>query len=142
MHHASPSEKTCWIKKKPFSDEKGAIEFLKKWITNIEKDREAIEQNPADYREKYHDSFLKTQALIGDTVNLFAQQGVGLDDIRVRLGFEIFSYVYADDPGIVSEFLEQYTRRNIVICHAIADISLSSCVLTYGDICLQTKTLA
>ncbi|HOK80446.1 MAG TPA: uroporphyrinogen decarboxylase family protein [bacterium] len=141
VHHASPSEKTWWIKKKPFSDEKGAIEFLKKWIVNIKKDREAIEQNPVDYRKEYHDSFLKTQALIGDTVNLFAQHGVGIDDIRVRLGFEIFSYVYADDPGIVSEFLEEYTRRNIVICHAVADVSLSPCVLTYGDIACKQKLL-
>ncbi|HOJ31091.1 MAG TPA: uroporphyrinogen decarboxylase family protein [bacterium] len=141
IRHSSPSEKTTWIKKKPFLDEKGAIEFLKRWVSDIKKDRKAIEHNPSEYREKYHDGFLKTQALIGDTVNLFAQQGVGLDDIRVQMGFELFSYVYADDPGIISECLEECTKRNITICHAIADVKLSPCVLTYGDIACKQRLL-
>lgn len=141
VFHLSPLEKTSWIKKRPFSDEKGAIEFVKKWIQKIKEDTKSIELRPNEYRENYHKNFLRVQSAIGDTVNLFAQHGVGLDDIRIRLGFEIFSYVYADQPGLISEFLEEYTKRNIVICHAIADIKLSPCVLTYGDIACKQKLL-
>jgi len=141
VHHISPIEKTSWIKKRPFNDEKGAIEFLGKWIKNIKEDTEQISRNSSEYRRKYHNYFLKIQSEIGETVNLLAQHGVGLDDIRVRLGFEIFSFVYADEPGIVSEFLEEYTKRNIAICHAIADIKLSPCVLTYGDIACKNRLL-
>lgn len=141
VYHSSPVEKTTWIKKRPFHDEKGAIEFLKKWIIRIRQDRKAIEQNPFEYRKQYHDNFLKIQSLIGDTVNLLAQHGTGLDEIRNTLGFEIFSYVYCDAPGIISECLEEYTKRNITICHAIADIKLSPCVLTYGDIACKQKLL-
>ncbi|MCM8758532.1 MAG: hypothetical protein NC906_02000, partial [Candidatus Omnitrophica bacterium] len=141
VHHASPSEKTWWIKRKPFSEEKGAIEFLKKWILRIKEDAKSIELNPQAYRENYHKEFLKTQAAIGDTVNLLAQHGTGLDEIRVRLGFELFSFIVADQPGIVSEFLEEFTKRNVIICHVIADKKLSPCVLTYGDIACKNRLL-
>jgi len=141
VYHSSPMEKTTWVKKRPFNDEKGAIEFLKKWIMKVKKDRETIEKNPSEYRKKYHENFLKIQAVIGETVNLLAQHGTGLDEIRNILGLEIFSFVYCDDPGIISEFLQEYTERNITICHAVADKKLSPCVLTYGDIACKEKLL-
>ncbi len=99
VHHASPIEKTWWIKKKPFSDEKGAIEFLKKWISRIREDAKSIELNPRSYRENYHREFLKIQAAIGDTVNLLAQHGTGLDEVRVRLGFELFFFCLCRPAG-------------------------------------------
>ncbi|MCX7706328.1 MAG: hypothetical protein N2115_08790 [bacterium] len=141
IHHSSPVEKTSWIKKKPFSDEKGAAEFLKKWIQKINDFTQQINSHPSEYRKSYHENFLKTQSLIGDTVKLFAQHGTGLDDVRVRLGFELFTFVYADQPGLVSEFLEEYTKMNVIICHAIADKRLSPCVLTYGDIACKNRLL-
>jgi len=141
VRHVSVREKTTWIKKRPFNDENGAIEFLKKWIKKIKEQTEAVEQNPSAYRDEYHKNFLKVQNAIGDTVNLLAQHGTGLDEVRVTIGFELFSFVYADQPDIISEFLEEYTKMNIAICHAIADIKLSPCVLTYGDIACKERLL-
>ena len=74
-------------------------------------------------------------------MNLLAQHGLGLDDVRHRLGLELFSYIEADEPGVISEALEAMTERNIAECHAIADASLSPVVLTYGDIAYKNRLI-
>ena len=139
--HSSPFEKTSWIVTRPFQDERGAIEFLKKWILKVGKDAKQIAAAPDEHRRKHHRAFLETQSLIGDTVALLAQHGTGLDDVRHLLGFESFAYVEADDPGLISEALEAVTSRNIADCHAIADRSLSPAVLTYSDIACKHRLL-
>ena len=74
-------------------------------------------------------------------MNLLAQHSVGLDEVRHRLGLELFAYVEADEPGLIAEFLEAFTEQNIAICHAIADLKLSPAVLTYGDIACKGRLL-
>jgi hypothetical protein len=141
VHHISPHEKTSWIAKRPFEDEEGAAEFVKNWIARTVADTKKITADPKTYRENCHHSFLETQAAIGDTVNLLAQHGVGLDDIRSRLGWEFFSYLQADQSELISEFLEAATQNHIAACHAIADRNLSPAVLTYGDIAYKNRLL-
>jgi hypothetical protein len=141
VHRHSPFEKTSWIVKRPFRDERGAITFLKKWVLKVEADAKNIAANPRAHREKHHRAFLETQSMIGDTVNLLAQHGVGLDDIRHQLGLELFTYVWSEDPGIISEALEALTARNIAECHAIADATLSPVVLTFGDIAYKHRLI-
>ena len=139
-HHA-PFEKTMWIVQRPFNDEKGAVDFLKKWIAKTRKATRKIVSDPGAHRETYHRGFLEIQSRIGDTVNLLAQQGLGLDDVRHYLGLELFSYVEADSPGLISEALEVMTERSITECHAVADPSLSPAVLTYGDIAYKQRLI-
>ena len=141
VRRQAPYEKTSWIVTRPFDDEKGAAEFLKKWITQVQEGGKRIAADPAACREAHRRSFLATQSLIGDTVNLLAQHGLGLDDFRHSVGFELFSYLAADEPGLISEALEANTVRNIAECHAIADASLSPVVLTYGDIACKERLL-
>ena len=140
VHHAL-FEKTSWIVKRPFRDECGAIDFLKKWIARVRRDAKRIADAPGEHRQRYHRAFLQKQSLIGDTVNLLAEHGTGLDDIRHLLGLELFSYIEADDPGLISEALEVITERNVAECHAIADRSLSPAVLTYGDIACKQRLM-
>jgi hypothetical protein len=85
------------IVRRPFDDEAGAVDMLKAWIPQVENERRSVESNPGGCREAYHRGFLDTQALIGDTVNLLAQQGTGLDSINHRLGLELFSYIMIDE---------------------------------------------
>jgi hypothetical protein len=141
VHHESPMEKTSWIAKRPFDDEAGAIEFVKKWTLKEQESARWVAAHPAEVREKYHREFLETQATIGDTVNLLAVQGVGLDDVRHRLGLELFAYVEADEPGLIAEFMEACTAGNIATVHAIADRKLSPAVLTFGDIACKGRLL-
>ncbi|MEW6751404.1 MAG: uroporphyrinogen decarboxylase family protein [Candidatus Latescibacterota bacterium] len=141
VYHHAPFEKTVWILRRPFADVHGAAAFLKRWILRVRQQEQAISANPQAHRERYHQSFLHTQAHLGDTVNLLAQHGLGLDDVRHLLGMELFCYVDADEPGLISEALEAVTRRNIAECHAVADPSLSPAVLTYGDIACKERLL-
>jgi hypothetical protein len=139
--HTSPAEKTSWVARRPFDDEKGAIEFLKKWTADQRRSAKAIAGNPAGHRERYHRNFLRTQSFLGETVNLLAVHGVGLDDVRHRLGMELFAYVQAEDGGAISEAMEATTECNIAECHAVADLELSPAVLTYGDIACKERLL-
>ena len=141
VHHHAPFEKTVWIARRPFEDERGAADFLKAWIVRVRQQTKEIDAAPRSHRERYHREFVATQARIGDTVNLLAQHGIGIDDIRHRLGLELFSFVYADEPGLISEALEVATERNLAECHAVADASLSPVVLTYGDIACKARLL-
>jgi len=139
--HSSPYEKTSWIVKRPFCDEKGAIDFVKKLIDKYNKQIKEIKEDRKGYRENYHKEFLKIQSLIGETVYVIAHQGTGLDTIRNYLGLEFFSYLYADYPELISEFLEIYTDLEILICETIADKNLSPVVFTYGDIAYKNKLI-
>jgi hypothetical protein len=141
VYHHAPFEKTSWIVRRPFDDERGASEFLKAWIAQVQGQTKEITAHPQAHREQYHRAFRHTQSLIGDTVNLLTQHGIGLDDVRHLLGLELFAYVYADDPGLISEALEAMTERNVAECHAIADVALSPAVLTYGDIAYKQRLL-
>lgn len=141
VHHHSPFQKTSWIVRRPFEDETGAATFLKAWIVQTREQTKEINATPRSYRERYHRTFAETQAQIGDTVNLLAQHGIGLDDIRHLLGFELFSYICADNPGLISEALDAVTERNVAECHAVADAALSPVVLTYGDIACKQRLL-
>jgi len=64
-----------------------------------------------------------------------------LDEVRRALGFELFAYLQADDPGLLSDALEATTDRNVAECHVIADPELSPVVLTYGDIACKQRLL-
>ena len=141
VNHQMPYEKTTWIVRRPFDDEKGAIDFLKRWISDQRTRTKEIEDNPFARRERFRRHFLEIQGRIGDTVNLLTQHGVGLDSVRHLLGFELFVYVQVDQPGLISEALEAKTAHNIAECHAIADVELSPVVMTYSDIAYKNRLL-
>ncbi|MHB9023003.1 MAG: uroporphyrinogen decarboxylase family protein [Armatimonadota bacterium] len=141
VHHYSPQEKTSWIARRSFEDEEGGVKYLKAYTAKMWEKAEKITRSSSEYRERYHRGFQETQALIGDTVNLLAQQGTGLDEIRHRLGFEIYAYLEIDEPGLISEALEATTACHIAECHVIADSTLSPAVLTYGDIACKGRLL-
>jgi len=141
VRRQSTFEKTTWIVGRPFHDETGAAEFLKRWITWVQEQTKAIESNPKAHREIFHRTFLEIQANLGDTVNLLTEHGLGLDDVRHMLGIELFTYLWADDSGLISEALEAVTLWHIAECHAIADVALSPAVLTYGDIAYKHRLI-
>jgi len=139
--HEDAREKTTWIVRRPFDDVAGAAEHVKQLAAAWTEEAKKVEADPRERREQHHRGFADVQARIGDTVHLLAQMGVGLDDVRHRVGFELFAWLDADQPGLISECLEAHTRLNVAVTHAIADAALSPAVLTYGDIACKERLL-
>lgn len=142
VRRSDPHEKTSWIAHKPFDDEAGAIVYLEKYLDALRNDLKAKQNSdPVAARDAHHRQFMAIQSRIGDTVNLLGNWGTGLDEIRERLGIEMFAYVDADQPGLVSEILETSTRIRVDRIHVVADRQLSPCVLTFGDIACKGRLL-
>jgi len=57
------------------------------------------------------------------------------------MGIESFCYLWADDPGLISEYLELVTEQEVAVIHAIAAPELSPWALTFGDIAMKAKLL-
>jgi hypothetical protein len=127
---------TSWIEERPFRDLEGLTEFVK---ADIEQ-RNAWQPDAA-FVEAWRKSFLQLQAWCGDTVISHGETGVGIDYCFHTAGWELFSYLLADDPGLISEWLEAVTAEQIRKIHAIADRRLSPFALPYGDIAYKQKLL-
>jgi hypothetical protein len=118
------------LRHRPFHDVRGAVEWLRRYADRLHADMDLKK-----IRRDFLDDFQKQRDYIGDdTVILHRESGTGLDDIRHRLGLELFSYIAEDEPDLISEYLKLSTAREVRIIHAIADARLSPCALTYGDI--------
>lgn len=126
--------------KRPFDDVRGAAEWLEKKLLRMERTYET-EDVKAQGR-MFTERFRQIQEYIGDdTVVLLRQSGTGLDDVRYRLGLELFSYISVDHPELITRYIELYTRAEIRMIHEVADCALSPCALTYGDIAMKGTLL-
>lgn len=124
------------IRKRPFNNVEGAVEWLKKINGNMEK---AVRNfDPGKAKAAFLEKFNMIKKYIGDdTVVIHRESGTGLDWIRNLLGLELFSYMSVDEPEHISEYLELYTEQEVKTIHAIADRKLSPCALTFGDIAFK-----
>ncbi|MHB1000629.1 MAG: uroporphyrinogen decarboxylase family protein [Armatimonadota bacterium] len=127
---------TGWIEKRPFDDTDGAL----KWLEQDMETRNSIHPGEAE-REQFRRHFLHLQSLCGDTVIMHECTGVGIESVYHLLGWDLFSYVLADYPDIVSAWLESYTSHQIRLIHVIADYKLSPVALPYGDIAYKGATI-
>ncbi|MGQ9611124.1 MAG: uroporphyrinogen decarboxylase family protein [bacterium] len=125
----------------PIKTYESAIEWVKNQILVMSKWRENI--NLRETAENTRRFFEKLYSWMDEdhVVCCLRQSGVGLDDIRGTLGIEFFSYLDADNPELISEYLELYTQREVAIIHAIADPEISPFALTYGDIAMKAKLI-
>jgi len=126
---------TSWIEEKPFKDEEGAREWIKASIKRLK------ERDVKEIAIQYLSRFNKILSYVKDTVVIHAETGTGLDELRWALGIELFSYLSVDDPGVISEYLDAYTDRQVKFIHSIADRNLSPCALPYGDIAAKERLL-
>lgn len=125
----------------PFASYAAAVAWLKaqnsalsKWRTNTD-----LKEEAANTRR----GFERLYGWMGEdhVICCLRQSGVGLDDIRARIGLEFFSYICADEPGLVTEYMELATEREVAIIHANADPHISPWALTYGDIAMKGTLL-
>ncbi len=127
------------IIKRPFDDEDGAKTWIANAIDKMKKQRKNI--NLKQYAKDHKKRFLEIQVYIGDDTVVLEECETGLDEVRANLGFELFSYVLADEPGLISEYIEVYTEHTVSKIHAIADPKLSPCAMTAGDIAMKGRLM-
>jgi uroporphyrinogen decarboxylase len=77
----------------------------------------------------------------GDPTVLILESGVGLTEMYWAAGLERFSYLLADAPHLVEEWLEARNQAELRRVAAIADPELLPIVLTYDDIAYKTGPL-
>ena len=125
----------------PFASYDDSVEWLRaqnralgKWRDSIDLAREAVNARLG---------FDQLNGWMGEdhVVCCLRQSGIGLDSVRADMGIEFFSYACADEPELVTEFLELSTEAEVAIIHAIADPELSPWALTFGDIAMKDTLL-
>ncbi len=127
---------TSWIEHRSFDTMDAFVEWVKRSI----KFRNAWKPD-RNYTDAFRKEFKRRQALCGDTVILHTESGVGLDWAFHIAGWEFFSYLMADHPDLLSEWLEAVFQQEIRRVEAIADYALSPVCLTYSDIAYKDALL-
>jgi len=127
---------TSWIEKRPFNNLKEAEDFIKKLIELIKKSDRLSHWNyfgEAGYDKTSLEDFKNIKKLVGDTV-VFLSESVMLTTLYGMLGIDNFSLLYVENPGLISECLEELTNHEIERIKLIVDPSLSPLALPADDI--------
>jgi hypothetical protein len=132
---------TTWLMERPFNDVDGALEYVRRNIDEI------YDRKPGDMwtfagranvwgdaARSPREQFLDLQNRVGENTVLFPfESPQGLDTAHIRLGLELFSYAYAEDPELISRWLEALNWNEIQRVHECADATLSPVALVYAD---------
>jgi hypothetical protein len=140
---------TTWLVERPFRDVGGALEYVRRNIEEIRGRKWGEMWSFAgranvwgEASESPREQFLKLQEKVGENTVLFpAESPVGLDTAYLRLGLELFSYAYAEDPELVSEWLEALNWCEVERVHETADAALSPVALVYADQADKNQTM-
>ncbi len=119
---------TSWHISRPFAEEKGACEWLRRRTKDI---REAP-FDPAVAREDYRGQMLEWQSRIGETV-ILNFSCTGFCNVYDSMGLEIFTFFQLDYPDVLEEYMRISTEREVRRVHAVADRALSPVVLIPED---------
>jgi len=82
----------------------------------------------------YREDFLKKQNWAGKTMLMHTGSPASLDDCYMMLGMEIFSYMIADDYGLLKEWFDELSKHEIERVNRNADYKLSPLACVYCDI--------
>lgn len=140
---------TTWLVERPFRDVQGLLEYIRR---NID---ELYGRRPGDMwtfagkgnvwgesNQSPREQFLRLQEKVGENTVLFPNESpVGLDTAHIRAGLTLFSYAYAEDPELVSAWLEALNWAEIQRVHETADAELSPVALVYADQADKKQTL-
>ncbi|MBN1554547.1 MAG: hypothetical protein JXA11_07360 [Phycisphaerae bacterium] len=119
---------TGWHVSRPFTDEKGARE----WLRNRTKEIREAPFDPAAVREDYRRQMFDWQRRIGETV-ILNFSCTGFCNIYDSMGLEIFTFFQLDYPDVFEEYMKVSTEREVARVHAVADRELSPVILIPED---------
>ena len=121
---------TSWRVSRPFTDERGAKDWLCKSIKNLNRQMDNFDFDA--YRRSYREHMQKLSFLTEDTV-IMDITATGFCEVYDRMGLEIFSFFQCEYPDILTEYMEISTRLAISRANAAADESLTPVVLIAED---------
>jgi len=98
---------TRWHVSRPFSDERGAKDWLCSHIENLKIQVKAF--NADSYRTSHLEYMRYLDSLAGGTV-IIAITSTGFCDVYDRMGLEIFSFFQLEYPDIFEEYMEVSTK--------------------------------
>jgi hypothetical protein len=109
---------TVWTVSRPFTDEAGARDWLGQRLAALRHQGVDAEQE----RRDWHDYMTDLQARLGETQIMAYPINTGLCSVYgdSGMGLELFSYVFAEDGGMLREFMDLYLARSLARLHAIA----------------------
>lgn len=131
-----------WVIERPFKDVEGLKKYVK-WMINEIKSSEPesiwsyagkggiVGQDVNNYRV-YFDNLKRM--LGGITIPSHMESPVGLDTMYNIAGFDLLTYLYLEDPGLVREWFEVLNSHEIARVHLVADKEISPLVVVYCDI--------
>jgi len=135
------TEWTEVVVERPFSTVEEAKPWVQKIIREVENSDPDIMWSFAGNtgmwglgKGNYRNDFLTKQKWLGETVLMHTGSPAHLDTCYMMLGFEIFSYMLADEYGLLIEWFDKlcrHERRRVSRC---ADFDLSPVACIYCDI--------
>ncbi len=125
---------TSWIIERPWHDMPGLIEWIKGEITRAE--QQVFDRTYAENFHKVVQDWLDMNAAAdptgrGDPTVLIIESGAGLTELYHVTDLQTFSFLTADYPDLVEEWLDARNRAQLRRVAAIADPRLIPTVLTY-----------
>lgn len=121
-------EWTSWIAARPFHDEKGAGEWLRKKLAKLKTEK----FDAAAERDLFRDRIAEIKAKIGDTV-LCIYHGFGFCYVWDRMGIDLFSFFNYDSPELMEEYLGLTEIRTLKWIEAVAEPVFSPVILIAED---------
>lgn len=136
---------TSWIVERPFDD----VSSLKRWVEGRIRRLTAAPVRGRAYGDQVRREVRALQDIFAegdptgrdDPTVLVLESGVGLTEMYHAAGMELFSYLLADDPGLVEAWLEARLQAELRRVAAIADPELIPIALTYDDLAYKTGLL-
>jgi hypothetical protein len=129
---------TSWIIERPFHD----VESLAGWVKDEIERLHGRDPRQDGSAEADMARIETVQAALGDTINLVGFGGIGLNGAYHQAGLELFSYLLADEPSLVSAWLDAKFRAS---CRHFAAIDVRRIPYRYAmigeDIASKTATL-
>lgn len=139
---------TNWIIERPFKDTKGVCDYIRRNMDAVRAsdpyslwtfygNANVWIKSDADPNEQYR----QLQERLENVVLFPTESPVGLDTAYHRVGLDLFCYAYADEPELVSEWLEVLLEHEIERVHRTADAELAPVALVYSDMADQHAPL-
>lgn len=119
---------TSWHVSRPFGDEHGAADWLRRRAAALRAASFDAEHACADYRA----GMLGLQSKIGGAV-ILNYSNTGFCAAFDGMGLEIFTFFQMAYPDVLKDYMEASTARELRRIHAVADPALSSVILIPED---------